>query len=199
MQTTLLNLKIVPGRLWNIAALVAVLALFLKNAPAVEGQENGFTEYHVKALFLYNFGKYVVWPEQAFPKTNTPFTIGVVGEDDFGDDLPRTLNGKSICAHPFAIRHLSATDDFQQCQILFISKSESSHVADILAKVGTLPILTVGEDQAFAANGGMINFVLKDGNVRLEINLLSANKAGLKISSKLLAVADVVKGKVERP
>jgi len=199
METALTNLKRLQRPPWNIAAVAAVLSFFMWTVFPVKGQENGFTEYHVKALFLYNFGKYVVWPEQAFADTNTPITIGVIGKDDFGDDLIQAVKGKSICGHLFAIRHLSAGDDVQGCQILFVSKSESPRVGDILAKVGTLPVLTVGEDPAFAANGGMINFVLKDGNVRLEINLMSANKAGLKISSKLLAVADVVKGKGSRP
>jgi hypothetical protein len=65
----------------------------------------------------------------------------------------------------------------------------------ILEKAGALPILTVGEDEPFARNGGIIHFVLKNGNVRLEIDLAAAKKAGLTISSRLLAVADVVKGK----
>jgi hypothetical protein len=66
-----------------------------------------------------------------------------------------------------------------------------------LDKASALPILTVGEDEAFAQNGGIINFVLKNGNVRLEIDLAAAKKAGLTISSRLLAVADVVKGKAK--
>ena len=65
----------------------------------------------------------------------------------------------------------------------------------ILNKASAWPILTVGEDAAFAQNGGIINFVPKNGNVRLEIDLFAAKKAGLTISSRLLAVADVVKGK----
>jgi hypothetical protein len=65
----------------------------------------------------------------------------------------------------------------------------------ILDRAGALPILTVGEDEEFAQKNGIINFVLKDGKVRLEINLAAARKAGLTMSSKLLAVADVVKGK----
>jgi hypothetical protein len=68
----------------------------------------------------------------------------------------------------------------------------------ILDKTVALPILTVGEDAVFAQNGGIINFVLKNGNVRLEIDLAAARKAGLAISSRLLAVADVVKGRANQ-
>jgi hypothetical protein len=81
------------------------------------------------------------------------------------------------------------------CQILFVDDSEASRMVDILEKAAALPILTVGEDEQFAQNGGIINFVLKNGKVRLEIDLAAAKKVGLTVSSKLLAVADVVKGK----
>jgi hypothetical protein len=84
--------------------------------------------------------------------------------------------------------------DLNGCQILFISDSESSRMGGILDKAGALPILTVGEDEQFSKNNGIINFVLKNGKVRLEIDLAAAKKTGLIISSKLLAVADVVKG-----
>jgi hypothetical protein len=66
-----------------------------------------------------------------------------------------------------------------------------------MEKAASLPILTVGEDEPFARAGGIINFVLKNGKVRLAINLIPARKAGLVISSKVLAVADEVKGKTD--
>ena len=186
-------------RLWNIIAGLAALTCILKTAIPAEGQESGFTEYKVKALFLYNFSKYVEWPPQAFLDANAPITIGIIGDDNFGEDLPRAVDGKTVGGRTLVIKHLSANDSPQGCQILFISDSEFSHLDDILNRTATLPVLTVGEDKLFSKDGGIINFVLKDGNVRLEINLDSANKAGLKISSKLLAVADTVKGKAARP
>lgn len=177
---------------------LAVLAAFLCLFPAaflVQGQENGYTEYQIKALFLFNFAKYVQWPQWAFPRSNSPITIGVVGDDNFGGDLPAAILGKSVEGRAFVIRHLSAAASPQGCQILFISGSESSHMKQILDQAAGRPILTVGEDKAFSDEGGMIDFVLKDGRVRLEINLEPAGRAGLKISSKLLAVADTVTGK----
>ena len=198
MNQTLFIYKIARTRLRNLIA-AAVLLCFFSAAVAAKCQDGGFTEYHVKALFLFNFAKYVQWPEQAFSDTNAPITIGIVGEDKFGDDLPNAVEGKTVGGRSFAIKHLSANDNPQGCQILFISDSESSQVGDILQKVGALPILTVGEDKSFSRSGGIINFILKDGNVRLEINLDSASRAGLKISSKLLAVADTVRRKEAQP
>jgi hypothetical protein len=199
MARTFLNLKIFQARWWRIAVAVMWLVGFFKLAIPAEGQDNGFTEYHVKALFLYNFAKYVQWPDGVFPNSNAPITIGIVGDDNFGKDLPNAVEGKTVNGRGFVIKHLSATDDPAGCQILFISRSESSHVGQILANLAAQPVLTVGEDKAFSQNGGTINFVLMDGNVRLEINMDSADKAGLKISSRLLAVADTVKRKAGRP
>jgi hypothetical protein len=157
--------------------------------------DESLPEYQVKALFLLNFIKYVDWPPIAFAGSNTPITIGVFGESKLGEALKNVVAGKSVGGRTIAIRQIEGTDDCSQCHILFISDSESARMRRILDKASALPILTVGEDAAFAQNGGIINFVRKNGNVRLEIDLAAARKAGLAISSRLLAVADVVKGK----
>jgi hypothetical protein len=157
--------------------------------------EGSLPEYQVKALFLLNFAKYVDWPPNAFAGSNTPITIGLYGETKLGEALKNVVANKSGGGRTIIIRQFESTDDSSQCHILFISDSESTRMRGILDKASALPILTVGEDAAFAQNGGIINFVLKNGNVRLEIDLAAAKKAGLTISSRLLAVADVVKGK----
>jgi hypothetical protein len=159
------------------------------------GGESPATEYQVKALFLFNFAKYVEWPASAFTNDVAPITIGVLGTDPFGDDLQHAVAGKTINGRPFIIKHLAADADMGGCQILFISDSEAARLGEILAKAGALPILTVGEGQVSAQKNGIIKFVLKEGKVRLEIDLAAARKAGLTISSRLLAVADLVKGK----
>jgi hypothetical protein len=171
---------------------VGGLLLWLAGVAAGEGS---LTEYQVKALFLFNFAKYVDWPAAAFTNAAAPITIGVVGTDPFGDNLENAVAGKTIKGHPFVIKHLAADADLAGCQILFISDSEAARMDEILGKAAALPILTVGEDAAFEQNKGIIDFVLKEGKVRLEIDLTTARKTGLAISSRLLAVADVVKGK----
>lgn len=154
-------------------------------------------EYQVKALFLLNFTKYVEWPPIAFAASDTPITIGLSGESKLGEALKSVVAGKTIAGRAIVIRQVESPEELSQCHILFISGAESSRYRQIIDKISALPILTVGEDAAFAQNGGIINFVLKNGNVRLEIDLSAAKKAGLTISSRLLAVADVVKGKAD--
>jgi len=157
--------------------------------------DSAFTEYQVKALFLMNFTKYVDWPATAFAETNSPISIGVYGENKFGDDLPKAVVSRSVNGRSIMIRQIGSTNDLAKCHILFISSSEQKNLGKILAQTRGLPVLTVGESEQFTEQGGDINFVKKDGKIRLEINLQAAQEAKLQISSKLLSVADVVKGK----
>lgn len=176
----------------RMACLLVALAVLLGRwANASE-----FTETRVKALFLVKFAQYVEWPaDAAMTDTNVPIVIGVVGGDGVGEELTKVSEGRTTGGHAFVIKHLAADADPSGCQILFISDRAASAMGKILGRAAGHPILTVGEDSEFAEGEGMINFVLKQESVHLEINLASARKAGLKISSKLLSVADVVKGR----
>jgi hypothetical protein len=150
--------------------------------------QTSMSEYQVKALFLLNFVKYVDWPAG----TSGPITIGILGQDNFGDSLARAVDGKTVNGRAISIKHFSLGESLSGCAILFISASENSQLSAILSKTGSMPILTVGESESFLQNGGIINFMLIDGKIHLAINLKTAQKANLQISSKLLSVADVV-------
>ena len=169
-----------------LAALCCWLPLAAQEAPAP-------SEYQVKAVFLLNFLKYVEWPAAAYPTANTPFKIVHAGEDRFAPDFAAFVKSKTIDHRAVALKHSGDSDDWQRCHILFVSGGERRNVRNILSAVKGRPVLTVGESDNFIAEGGMINFVMKDNKVRVHINLVAAEKAGLKISSRLLGVADVVK------
>jgi len=172
---------------WTTVSLFALM-VFLFGSLSVHAQTS-MSEYQVKALFLLNFVKYVDWPAGA----SGPITIGILGQDNFNDSLTDAVEGKNINGRAITIKHLSSGDSLSGCTILFISSSENSQLSAILGKVGSLPILTVGESESFLQNGGIINFLLKEGKIHLAINLKAAQKVNLQISSKLLSVADVVK------
>jgi hypothetical protein len=178
----------------KLIELVAVIGLLMGATPARAG-EPLITEYQVKALFLLNFVKYVDWPSSAFAQAETPMIIGVFGTGEIEGDLSKSVKNKSINGREIVMRRIGKAEDFDRCHILFISHSEKRHLGEIFNKIKTLPVLTVGESEQFIEKGGIINFVKKEGKVRLEINADSALHSGLQISSKLLNVADVVKGK----
>jgi hypothetical protein len=116
-----------------------------------------------------------------------------LGQDPFGPDLEQTITGKTVNNRPFAIQRFAKLQDRESCHILFISSSERDHLSQILASLKDKKTLTVGETPTFLSSGGMINFTLLDNRIRFEINLSAAERAGLKLSSKLLSLATTVK------
>jgi hypothetical protein len=160
------------------------------------GGDISLSEYQVKALFLLNFAKYVDWPPVSFAETNTPIIIGLYGEDKCGEALKKAVEGRTVAGPRIIIQPVGKDDDLGKCHILFISVSDKKQLGEILDKIKALPVLTVGETDQFMEQGGVINFVKREGRIRLKINLDAARRAKLQISSKLLNVADVVKGKL---
>jgi hypothetical protein len=173
---------------------VVVVAASVLAAPEKVVETPVLSEYQVKALFLFNFAKYVDWPASAFPDDGAPIVIGVVGQDSFGDDFQKVAAGKSINGRQVVIKHVSSPEEYKTCHILFVSASEKDHLASILDAVKDTSILTVGETDGFLSQG-MINFTKKASKIRLEINLKAAQDARLQLSSRLLSVADVVLGR----
>jgi hypothetical protein len=150
-------------------------------------------EYQVKAAFLYNFAKFVEWPSRAFHGPSEPIAICVLGQDPFGGALQETVKGKEAAGRQLLVRNISDVRGPGSCQILFVSSSERKHFSSILAGAKRGGLLTVGEAAGFATAGGIINFKLEDGRVRFEINVEAAQQNELRISSKLLSLAESVK------
>ena len=174
-------------------------AIVLLGSRPVAAAPIAASEYEVKAAFLYNFIKFVEWPPKAFPAQNSPIIIGVLADDDpfLGPGsrvnlLDHTVDGKIINDRKIVVQHSSRINDLRNCQLLFISKSERNRLKEIFASIHGMNILTVGETDNFCQSGGAINFIMHEGKVRFEINVTAAEKAGLKISSKLLNVAKIV-------
>lgn len=157
--------------------------------------ETGITENQVKALCLLNFAKYVTWPPEVFPEANTPLCVGVIGHGKLAAELENIARGKLINGRAVVVFEPHEEAERRKCHILFIGASGRTPIQDILGAVRDLPLLTVGEAEPFAQAGGIINFVKKENKVRFEVDLAAARRARLEISSKLLNLADVVRGK----
>lgn len=148
-------------------------------------------EYLIKAAILYNFAKFASWPETVFSHPGAPLRICVLGEDPFGAALD-SLHGKQVRNRPLAITRVGAVEEAPQCHILFVSASEEARLPTILDYVGRLPILTVADMSRFTNSGGIIALKEVDNRSRIEVNIGAAEQAGLKLSSKLLRLADMV-------
>lgn len=145
-------------------------------------------EYQVKSAFLLNFVKFIEWPASAFQNRNSPINVCILGEDPFGRTLDRIVSGEVVDGRRVTVERIKRTPPPKSCQVVFLSKPEK---ADFEA-LGP-GVLSVGEGESFTRAGGMIAFVIEDRRVRFLINQSAAERAGLKISSKLLAVAISVK------
>lgn len=152
----------------------------------------GQGEYQVKGAFLYNFMKFVDWPEKSFDSPNEPFVLGVVGPNTLVSALEELVRGKTVKGHPLIVRGLKSKEWETKCHVLYFIKSDPVQTREWIAKVQGKPILTVGEKENFTAQGGAINFYLEENQVRFEINPTAAEASGLKISSQLLALARIV-------
>lgn len=184
------------GTIAFLATLPALLGLALAPCAPVRASTGGGTdaasEYELKAAFLFDFGKFVEWPANTFPDPNAPFSVCVLGRDPFGSALDQTLQGKRMENRPVRILRLTDPAAARPCQIVFVSASERPRVAAILVSLRGSNALVVGETRGFAESGGAIQFTVDDNHVRFTINPDAIQRAGLRISSQLLALAKIV-------
>jgi len=171
---------------------IIFLLLALAGLPAVQeahaqqpSRENG-----VKAVFLYNFTKFVEWPPTAFATPQSPFVIGIIGPDPFGRFLDETVKGEQYEGRPIVVRRFRDIREAGGAHILYINGH--GNMKEILHALRGRSILTVSDEDDFATAGGMIRLFTSMNKIRLQINLKSTREAGLNISSKLLRLADII-------
>lgn len=168
--------------------LACVAGVFLMTGCATQHRNPAVTEE--RAAYICSFGEFVEWPAAAFTNPKAPFVIGIYGAGDLDGELPSLAQGRRINGHEAVIRPIQSEVEIPQCQILFISGSERHFLPGLVTRLKDASVLTVSEDlDHFDESGVMINLFEVGGKKLFEINNAAANRAGLKISSKLLALA----------
>jgi hypothetical protein len=150
-------------------------------------------EYQVKATFLCNFVKFAEWPPQTFTPLRTRSGFACFGQDPSAHALVDAVTDKTVLGRAFVFTGLTNTSEATECQMLSVSSSERKHLRSIFARLRARGVLSVGEKDGFAIQGGIVNFKLEDGRVRLIINFPAAEQAKLRISSKVLSLAQIAK------
>lgn len=174
-----------------------LLCTFAPLARPVSGADQSSsapTEFQVKAAYLFNFLKFVEWPDDPSPDPHGKWVIGIVGDSPVGDELLHLAEGKNVQGRELQVKKMQAADNLRACHILFISESEKKRLPSILVALHGSSVLTVADIDHFVGSGGMVEFVIEDARVRFAVDLDAASRARLKISSKLLAMAHVVGG-----
>jgi len=173
--------------------LVLCVLLALVFIPEIALAQDSAGEYELKAAMLYNLTRFVEWPAAAYADAQAPTVLCILGRDPFGDSLTSIASSQTGGGRPVQIRRIANNKEIKGCHVAYISSSERKNIAQILAILKGTSVLTVGEMGQFAARGGMIQFSLEEKQVRFEVNLEAASEANLKISSRLLVLARVVK------
>lgn len=176
-----------------IPALADYLIMFAWCSKAAAGSDKAaLTEYEVKAAFLFNFIKFIEWPDEKAGETGNELVLCIAGEDPFGEVLNR-IRGKAVRGRTIVIENRVDQISLAASHILFIPETERDRLPYLMAAVKDRPVLTVSETEDFARGGGMINFITVDNKVRFEINPDAARRAGIQISAHLLKLAYIVK------
>ena len=180
-----------------LAALLTLLLTMHLVATQSGLAQAAVTEYQVKAAYLFNFLKFVEFPNESFADPLAPIVIGVVGDDPFGNALPQVVTGKTVQGRDLVIRTYRAGEELRSAHILFISASEKKRLPMILSSLHGSSVLTVSDLEGFLEAGGMIQFLHENDRVRFAINVEATSQARLKFSSKLMSLAKVFGGDVK--
>lgn len=170
-------------------AMVAVLAASFSGAA-----EPGFSEYEVKAGFLYNMAKFVEWPERSDAGSRGALMVCVLGSDPFGRALDQ-IEGRTVQGRRLGVRRLASVREAGDCHILFIGRSEKERVYRITEALKDSSILTVGDTEGYVREGVIVNFFTEDRKIRFEIDVDRARQSKLSFSSQLLKLARIVRGR----
>jgi hypothetical protein len=185
--------RCIPSKLAHPSQKLLAFALvwILLAVLIAQGQQKP-SDYQVKAVYLYNFGRFVEWPSNT-PADKGDFTVCVLGNDPFGSTLDATLAGETIRGKNVVAKRISTPQESVNCQILFLSTAEAAQINKIMESLDNAAVLTVSDIPQFSQRGGMIQFVLEGNRIRFEVNLTATRRAGLSLSSELLKVATAVR------
>jgi hypothetical protein len=174
----------------QVRFVLALLAVALGPATGVvRAQAQDPLELEVRAVYLYNFARFVEWPPSSFPDASAPIRICIFGADPFGAALDRVLANETVGGRPLRAVRLTVRDDLLACHVVYVGAVGRSRTVAALDHFSGHPIITVGEDPSFLAEGGTIRFKREGKRVRFDVNLRAAERSGLRVSSRLLSVA----------
>ena len=156
--------------------------------------EESTAERQVKAAYLYKFTGYVDWPSDVLGTAGTPFTIGVLGADALASELALVVTGREVDRHPVVVRRLKSGDSAAELAMLYVGRGETARLKSVLGAAPPRSLLVVTEAEGAPPAGSMINFVLVERRVRFDVSLEAAERGGVRLSSRLLAVAHRVHG-----
>jgi len=173
----------------GIAAAIMVVLSSISYTFTSYANINDAREYHLKAAFLRYVAKFVTWPENAIPET--AINICVLGEIPAFSGL-NSINGKLVNDRSIVIRTIPRLDVAKgNCQILYLAKDQYPNTKAVLDYTDKLPILTFGDDEGFAIEGGGMNFYVVNNRMAIMINQETVANSNLKIHPRMLRLVTI--------
>jgi hypothetical protein len=171
--------------------LAALLATMVAGASVVAGEIDTTPDVVVKAAYLYNFAKFTDWQSL---DPSAPLVLCVLGDATIARALSDTVRGQNVGGHPLTVAGLTGNAPVRTCHVLFISRTATRQAAAALDGLKSLPVLTVSDGKDFAQSTGIVELFLDDGGrMRFAINTDAVSRAGLRLSSRLLGLARIVR------
>jgi hypothetical protein len=155
-------------------------------------------ESEVKAMFVYNFLKFVEWPVDAAVGLKDPFVVLIIGEGATADAAERFLESKMIGERPVVVRRTEWDQSFAGVRAALVVERDARKLHRILNAAAAAGVLTIGEGESFTTSGGVIALLVEDRKVRFDVDTSAAKSAGLRVSSKLLALTRTVRSAIDR-
>ena len=172
----------------RLRGVLACLALLIGSETAMAAD----LEEQIKAAYLYKFASYVDWPASTFAQPDTPITIGVLGADEIAVELSHIRMAHHPGGRTVEVKRLKPGDAMAGIHMLFVGREESARLKRLQDNLQSRAVLTVTDAAGALAEGSMINFLTVDDRVRFEVSLAQAEQSGLKISARLLGVAQKI-------
>ncbi len=150
-------------------------------------------EIQIKSAYVFNFIKFVEWPAASI-KPGGKLKLCVIGSDDLHTSLS-ALNGRKAGAYDLHIVQADNLKTWKTCHVLYIGELMQRRLVPIIKSLGNSPVLTISDIPGFAERGGGIGMLRSGKKILFEVNLASTRKAGLRLSSQMLNLADNIFGK----
>ena len=161
--------------------------------PSAQAEER-FDEYQVKSAFLFNLANFIHWPNESFASSDSPFIITILGETPLTENLENIIQGEKIDSHPIVVREIEDIQDIENPHILFVAQGLRDQTYLFSPELTLFGTLTVSDDKDFSEKGGAVTLYVEDNRIALKLNVASTERAGLRVSSKLLRLAQIVVG-----
>ena len=178
-----------------LPALPLLLAPLLQTLPAAAGEvDPSRVAAQVKAAYIYRFAEYIEWPPAAFADAAAPLTIAVVDADQVVAELNQLRQTRQIKGRGVTVRTLRAGESAGGAQVLYIGAQDGERLKRTLDAAATQGVLAITDGDGTLAAGSAISFVPVDSRIRFDVSLAHAERSGLKISARLLAVSHKIEG-----